>query len=75
MREIVDLRTDFEKAQDAKVQESVERFKYLMTMPKATACRVMKFMAKESGITYLTMRNRLIKAGAYKPKKYDTGRA
>ena len=66
-KEIIDLRTDFEKARDAKIQETGERFRYLMTMPKATACRVMKFMAQESGVTYLTIRRRLINAGFYKP--------
>lgn len=68
-KEFVDLRTDFEKARDAKVEETCERFKYLMTMDRATACRVMKFMAQESGVTYLTIRRRLIKAGAYTPNK------
>ena len=68
-KEIVDLRTDFEKARDAKVEETCERFKYLMTMDRATACRVMKFIAQESGVTYLTIRRRLIKAGAYTPNK------
>ena len=69
--EFVDLRTDFEKARDAEIQETCDRFKFLMTMDKATACRVMKFMAKESGLTYLTIRRRLIKAGAYTPGKKE----
>ena len=71
MSEIVDLRTDFEKARDAKIKETCDRFNYLMTMPKATACRVMKFIAQESGNTYLTIRRRLIKAGAYTPTKNE----
>ena len=70
-KDIVDLRTDFEKARDAEVQETCERFKYLMTMEKATACRVMKFIAQEKGLTYLTIRRRLIKAGAYSPGKKE----
>ena len=66
--EIVDLRTDYEKEQDAKFQSWADRYEYLMTMPKATPCRVMAFVAKEFGVTYLTVRTRLIKMGVYTPK-------
>ena len=68
-KEIVDLRTDFEKERDAMYKACGERFNYLMTMPGATARRVFDYMAKEAGVTYLTMRRRVIKSGAFVPKK------
>ena len=63
--EFVDLRTEREKMWDEQNQRTAERFKFLMTQPKATPRRVMMYIAKEEGITMLSVRSRLVKAGAY----------
>lgn len=65
MEEFVDLRTEREKEWDATNQRTAERYKFLMTQPKATPRRVMLYIAKEEGITLLSVRHRLVKAGAY----------
>ena len=69
--EKIDFRTPFEKEREAMYIACGERFKQLMTMPHATARRVFEFMAKEAGVTYLTMRRRVIISGAFTPKKKD----
>lgn len=73
--DIVDLRTDLEKAREARYVEIGERFKELLMMPFATPTRVMRYLAKETGLTYLTVRLNLIRLGYYTPKKHDDGRA
>ena len=74
MKEVIDLRTDNEKAREARYHEMGKRFNELMTMPFATPTRVFKYIAKEYNTTFLTVRINLIKLGYYTPNNGD-GRA
>ena len=63
---VIDLRTEREKRWDADVQRTCERYKYIMeTQEKATPRRAMLFIAKEEGLTLISVRSRLVKGGAY----------
>ena len=74
--EFVDLRTEREKMWDEQNEHTAERYKFLMTQPRATARRAMLHIAKEEGITLLSVRRRLIKAGVYTVNHRDgNGRA
>lgn len=64
----VDFRTDLEKAREAKYIEMGEQFKELVKMPFATPTRVFRYLAKEHGTTFLTVRKNLIALGYYTPK-------
>lgn len=70
----VDLRTDLEKAREAKYHEMGKRYNELIGLPFATPTRVFKYIAKEYNTTFLTVRINLIKLGYYTPND-GNGRA
>ena len=64
----VDFRTEREKERDDLYIQMGEHYKELIKMPFASPTRVFKYLAKEYGKTFLTVRVNLIRLGYYTPK-------
>ena len=71
-RNEIDLRTDYQIAQDEKYQKMGEEFKKILYSEKcATPTRVFSYLAKKHNTTLLTIRRNLIRLGFYTPTTHD----
>jgi len=61
----VDLRTEKEKELDEECRIQGEEYLKLLQMPGATKQRAINYLANHYGVTEMTMRSHLVRAGVY----------